>query len=353
MQFFILYACCIPVKGHLRSIICDLQRRSFSYIPNGMLYILENFDHQSIEEIKEQFPREEHSTIDEYFQFLARLDFGFISDRPLPNLRKIDLAHYSPELITNAIVDIGKDSTHCYSSIATNLDTVRCKFLQLRFFSKVEASELDATLEAFQYSCLRSIYLVVADADYLSQEFLRELVERHLRVVHIMIHSSGREAFQLVDRNGKLTKVSIVSERIGSSDSCGEVSPCQFAVNLQAFSEAMHFNSCLYKKVGIDEKGDIRNCPSLKQSYGHISNTSINEVIKNPIFTEKWGITKDQINVCRDCEFRYICTDCRAFLQDASDPYSKPLKCGYNPYVGKWYDWNKVNLIKKGMNEVK
>jgi len=38
----------------------------------------------------------------------------------------------------------------------------------------------------------------------------------------------------------------------------------------------------------------------------------------------------------KDCEFRYICTDCRVFIQEDTDILSKPLKCKYNPYEATW-----------------
>ena len=38
----------------------------------------------------------------------------------------------------------------------------------------------------------------------------------------------------------------------------------------------------------------------------------------------------------KDCKFRYICTDCRAYLANPNDMYSKPLKCNYNPYSATW-----------------
>ena len=57
-------------------------------------------------------------------------------------------------------------------------------------------------------------------------------------------------------------------------------------------------------------------------------------------FKEKWGISKDHISVCRDCEFRYACSDCRAYLENPEDAFSKPLKCGYDPYSGKWNEWS-------------
>ncbi|MFT6810576.1 MAG: SPASM domain peptide maturase of grasp-with-spasm system [Saprospiraceae bacterium] len=99
--------------------------------------------------------------------------------------------------------------------------------------------------------------------------------------------------------------------------------------------------------------GEIKNCPSMSESYGNIKDTSLAEAIEKPGFKKYWNINKDQIAVCKDCEFRYICTDCRAYTDDPYDlsgeegtNHSKPLKCGYDPYTGEWSEWSK-NPIKK------
>ena len=78
----------------------------------------------------------------------------------------------------------------------------------------------------------------------------------------------------------------------------------------------------------------------MKDSYGNIRDSSLLEAIQSPGFKEKWGISKDHISVCRDCEFRYACSDCRAYLENPEDAFSKPLKCGYDPYSGKWNEWS-------------
>lgn len=49
------------------------------------------------------------------------------------------------------------------------------------------------------------------------------------------------------------------------------------------------------------------------------------------------------------CEFRYICTDCRAFLVDPRDSRSKPLKCGYNPESGLWKEWSDNPLSQESI----
>jgi radical SAM protein with 4Fe4S-binding SPASM domain len=74
----------------------------------------------------------------------------------------------------------------------------------------------------------------------------------------------------------------------------------------------------------------------MKHHYGHISKTKIEEVIETPEFQKWWHIKKDDIDVCKDCEFRHMCTDCRAFIKDPENIYSQPAKCTYNPYICKW-----------------
>jgi SPASM domain peptide maturase of grasp-with-spasm system len=74
----------------------------------------------------------------------------------------------------------------------------------------------------------------------------------------------------------------------------------------------------------------------MKKSYGNIRQTTLSEALKKNGFKDYWEINKDQIDVCKDCEFRYICTDCRAFIQEPGNMFSKPLKCSYSPYTSLW-----------------
>jgi MoaA/NifB/PqqE/SkfB family radical SAM enzyme len=53
-------------------------------------------------------------------------------------------------------------------------------------------------------------------------------------------------------------------------------------------------------------------------------------------FIENWNISKDEVEICRDCEYRYACTDCRAFTDKKANKYARPSRCNYNPYQGLW-----------------
>lgn len=90
-------------------------------------------------------------------------------------------------------------------------------------------------------------------------------------------------------------------------------------------------NSCLYKKVSLDKDGYVRNCPSMAEKYD--LSDGLGKIIKTPAFRKYWNITKKEVEVCKDCEFRYNCLDCRAHTKNGL--FGKPITCKYNPFIAK------------------
>lgn len=86
----------------------------------------------------------------------------------------------------------------------------------------------------------------------------------------------------------------------------------------------------------------------MKESYGNIRDTTLLEALEKPGFKKYWNINKDQVEVCKDCEFR-IAADCGAYLEDPDNIRSKPLRCGDNPYTCKWEEWSTNPLKQKAI----
>ncbi len=61
------------------------------------------------------------------------------------------------------------------------------------------------------------------------------------------------------------------------------------------------------------------------KNYGHYLENKLSEVIENKDFKQYWNLSKDRVSVCRNCEFRYICSNCRAYTENPKDIYSKLL----------------------------
>jgi SPASM domain peptide maturase of grasp-with-spasm system len=149
------------------------------------------------------------------------------------------------------------------------------------------------------------------------------------------------------EENVGYCKVFYIKEIITGANHCGRISTRYFVSNLNFFTESQHHNTCLNRKISIDQNGNIKNCPNMTKDYRNISSTTLQEALNHPDFKKYWNITKDKISVCKDCEFRHICTDCRAYIENPEDIYSKPLKCGYNPYTCEWEDWSTNPLKEK------
>lgn len=343
--YFIIYQCCIPVKGYTRSILCDTQRGDIHLVPSMMLNIIELAKNMSVSAIKQSFNHEHDEIIEEYFQFLIDRELGFLgSEDEIDLFPPIDLTWKTPSTITNAIVDSNRDSNHDFVSIAQQLSDLKCQAVELRFYDTLTLDTLGSILKAFDGTEIASIYLILPFNEEIHKDSLLDLLLGQGRVESFTIHSSKRDEQYYL--NNKLIVFSVA--KITDQTHCGLILSNYFTPNLNLFTESQHHNTCLNRKIAVDVQGAIKNCPSMSISYGNIRNTTLNDALDTPGFTSLWGISKDQIDICKDCEFRHVCTDCRAYLRQPDNPYSKPLKCGYDPYLGVWEDWS-INPLKQAL----
>ena len=111
-----LFACCIPVKGTRRSLICDTQRESIHLIPNSLYELIAVNSSLIYAKLIEGVDHEHHATIYEYLTFLIENELAFVTESPhlFPQMR---LDWKSPNQISNCIVDMKDDYTIWYIAI--------------------------------------------------------------------------------------------------------------------------------------------------------------------------------------------------------------------------------------------
>jgi len=342
-RIFNTFASCKLVKGHQRAVILDLQRNKIYPIPLTLYTILQFAGKMSVPDLIQTYGVDNREVIEEYFKFLTENDIVFFSDRPelYPSL---DDAWDEPFEITNCILDFDAENISLASQVYISIGSVPIKALQIRVFEAVSIEDLDALLKNIKPIGTSSIELIVKYSTQMSPENLRLICNQNPYLFMVTVfdapvqrqHNFGKSAFG---------QVFYVTEPAVSEKSCGRISPDFFTINMKTFTESLRHNSCLNRKVSVDRNGEIKNCPSMVDSYGNVRDTSFRDALELPGFKKYWGINKDMISGCKDCEFRYVCTDCRAYTEDPEDLLSKPLKCGYNPYTGEWADW-KVDADK-------
>lgn len=349
-RYLSIFSNCIITKGYSRSLICDLQNEVSFYVPNGLYEIANLLKTQSISEIKSIYDEESIQLIDEYVAFLLNNELAFLCMKEEFDLfPQLSMDWDYPAIITNGIIDVRKESCFVFSDIFNQLDHLGCKDVQLRIYDAFSILELEAVLSAAETTVIKSIEVFVLQNKGINDQQYIELVNKFPRVTAFYIHGSGEDK-TIVSRAAPKLVIANMKDPINFMMHCGLVSESYFTITTELFTESHHYNSCLNRKISIDADGHIKNCPSMKNSFGNIKNTRLVDVIEKDGFKKLWNIKKDQIAVCKDCEFRHICTDCRAFLEDPADLYSKPLKCGYDPYSGTWSEWSKNPIKQKAIS---
>ncbi|NOQ70943.1 MAG: grasp-with-spasm system SPASM domain peptide maturase [Crocinitomix sp.] len=334
LEHFILYNSCLPVKGAKRSTIYDMQRGVVRFIPNSMFDMLNEFESPTVEEIVVSKGEQHRDTIIEYFDFLLENEFGFFTDTP-ELFPETDMLWESPNQIINGIIDFNKYSEHNLSKILTEYSNLGCKHLLLRFFDVSNISKLDEHLVCISKSRIQSMEILFKYHSALKNEDVIFLCKNNSRISNFIVHSAPEDVSICKSGENSAFDFMLTTEEVNSSDHCGHVGTHQFSISQDSILESLSYNSCLNRKISIDVHGEIKNCPSMQKSYGNVKETSLNSVALLPLFQKLWKVTKEQIDTCKTCEFRYICTDCRAF-HDSDMSTAKPKKCNYNPESMIW-----------------
>lgn len=347
---FILFSNCLLVKGNQRSTICDLQRNDFVLIPNTMYEVLTFLENHSIDDSINHFGAENKETIEEYLTYIQENEYGFYcSELEKNNFPKIDTTYKSYHKVSNFILEIKEVDNNYLRPIFSQLNELECHSLHILLHSDIKLEDIESINKLSRNSSLRSIEITAKYSKNIDK-LLPVIDKMPNKIVQLILFASQEDS---ITEYGEpfLFKVIKTQKPIIDCKSCGVVSFDYMSVNKEKVLESLTYNSCLNKKMGIDFDGNIKNCTSMKKNYGNIQNISLSEVLKNDDFTKLWNIKKDTIKVCQDCEFRHVCTDCRAYVEDSNDVHSKPLKCGYNPYTTEWSDWTENPLKQKAIKK--
>ena len=327
--YFRFWANCIFVKGHRKSIVYDLQRERIIYLSNLFFETYQRYKNIDIKSIYADSKNPNRIGFLKIANNLIDNDFGILVDNP-KTLPPLITDYDSPLLITNAIIKTDSSNPELLYNSIKSLSNLRIQALRIDDHSKMNNDVLKKLDDLVRQSSCEQIYIRTNFSSY----FDKMEYQLSFRFRQITYYNAPADIEYERKDNSDIT-IKYSSKSINYKD-CGNVENKYFTINLPFFTEAQHHNTCLNRKICIDANGEIKNCPAMTKSYGNIRDITLKEAINKPGFKDLWFICKDQIDVCKDCEFRYMCTDCRCFIKDPENIYSQPAKCTYNPYICLW-----------------
>ncbi|MFK7969080.1 MAG: grasp-with-spasm system SPASM domain peptide maturase [Bacteroidia bacterium] len=331
-QYFLHFANCIPVKGHTKGVLVDLQHGRMLPIPLLLLEVLEKCKKHTIAEVKASFNHELDEGIDSYLGMLQENLWGFVTEDPhlFPAL-SLDWDH--PCLISNVVLDVGDFDVQAAFDKIVHLAP---QALLIRAYKSVDVGELAQWLKTLDNSRIFSLQLMLPWEGEEHAQALVKLVYEHPRLNSIVLHSAPETKY--LDGRDEFTEgIALLTE-----DRLHPQSPEQYQlenllVDIAAFTEAQEHNLGLNRKLSIDSQGFIKNHVLHKQSFGHIDEVEdLSKIVASPAFQRIWNISHDQVETCKDCEFRYCCVDFDE-LEEKDGNMHRIGACGYDPYSGHWH----------------
>ena len=334
-NYFIIIPTCIFVKGFHRSAIYDIQREVIDFIPNDLYNFCLKHNKQRMTEIISHYNGDDVDIVNEYIEFLLKNEYVFMGSlKDSICIENISLKWEYLGVITNCVCEYSSLISEQIQKLCHVIDeNLKCQAFELISFEDVVPLDtLDNVLNHFN-DCLNvhHIELILPFNEEYEIQKIQLILKKYFCINRFVIHSSPNEFLEKSEH----TILLYIQQAINS---CGFIGKNYFSLNLPHITESMKYNNCLNKKMFIDKEGYIKNCPFTKEKYGNIFVDDINKVVNQREFRCLWNINKDKIQVCKDCEFRYVCSDCRVFIKDPTNSYSQPVKCNYNPYIGKWID---------------
>lgn len=347
-----IFADCIPVRGAFNSAFYDLTRHEIIIFPTDYYPYLQDLGGRRIGEILDKAESEPHrQQATSFLDFLDDNEIIMLSDN-MVEFPPIDPSWDYPGLVQNAIIDVS-GAIHDFAKIFHELSELACQHVQIRCFSSLlTLNKCHLLLQQAEHKSIAGVELILKHEQGIVDDEYARFLNRHPLVTAITIHSATQAKYVVANplismhNDAPPRRVRFTTQVIGSERHCGLITQQQLTPpSVTTFFEAKSFNGCLNRKISVDVNGKIKKCPSMIEVYGDVRSTSLIEAVQHINLKDSWNISKDNIAICSECEYRYACSDCRAYLENPGDSYSKPLKCGYDPYRGVWNEWGGLDKL--------
>ena len=328
---FKLFQCCIPVKGIKKGIIIDFQRKIIHKVPNQVIDILEEYLNKNIYDLFKDY-NSSKEILKSYIRYFLDNELIIVSNE-IHNYPAISDAFFNPVILDSMLLEIDTITVYLEDFLRLELNKLGLNSLKI-ILRNNEISNIHKILGALEVSKIKAFVLYL---DY-NNDILLQLesnVIDNQRVLNVVFFNFNHQIDKL-DFSDKFVFEELSIEEIVYENRIRDIN--SFVLDLDLYHEALNFNVMFNKTVFIDSFGNIKRHKEDINIYGTIQKKGIDKIINKEDFKLFWKISKDQIEICKDCEFSYICPDNRIpYKSNLKAPnYNLKSTCNYDPYQGKW-----------------
>ena len=357
-DIFFVSSSCKLVKGAKRSVIIDYGRGEVQVIPNEYYDLVQDINRKKVTNSLEAVDEDSKGSFLQFIEYMLINEYGFLTEN-IALFPEISTAFDDDQIfIKDAIIELDEAvfEEEDFTSLLFQINEMRCNEVQLRVASDTNITFVQKVLQIVKQTNILFVEMYLANAGTITKDEWHAIFKDNSMLSHVHIYSAPENKsleFRLQTANFYPIEIGKINYRtINFKEGCCGVISFDALDFSDMNTHLLHqrHNGCLFKKLTIDKMGNIKNCPKMTKTYGNFKEKRIQDVIQQKSYQKLWNDKKDDIAICKDCEFRYNCSDCRAFTQNTDDDHSKPLKCGYNPYTNEWTEWS-INPLKTLITE--
>ena len=309
------------VKGYNRSLLQDLTKGSFEFMSNEAFEVLSN--------------------LHLYKDFASCLE------------QNKDIADELNQLNDLNIINHFISENHVFPEIDKR-NSLPSPFQAITFILN-DANTLYVEKNIGQLSLLtQNMFLIIEEVNYKFLDFLINFLKdnQNLRIIFCGKRDLLDELDKIVSERKVFCEYSVVD--MSNETEYIETFP-SLHNNYLLFNENLNYNSGFYEKITINKDGRIGINLFDSLNLGNINELETIEDLESLKTNEEYlkliNIKVEQIAVCRQCEFRYMCTDIKVprSTNFSSETFVKD-ECRYNPFISKWkHEEGYTNLAECGV----
>jgi len=323
------YECCIPIIGYKRAAIYDLQRSQVYFASNELIELIINTKEKTLGEIYTE-NNFQIGTLKKQLKYLLKNELIFFTLNP-ENFLELNKTIRKPNIIEFIYLKIDKISPEKINFLS-NIDKTGANNLILISSTFIKVDEI---LKILKSSKIKSINLV-GKYDKLNFDKIKKIITNDSRIRRCVFYESKEDI-------NNLEYIKFTIKNLNQIFDNGISSILDLTVNIEAYIESLNFNLFYYQKIFIENNGDIFKFYGDSQILGNVYSDDLLDIVKtNKSLNDFWEVTKDLIEECKICEFRYICPDNRVFIKKNDYKFMHNTPCIYNPKNNKW---NEKNII--------
>jgi len=211
-----------------------------------------------------------------------------------------------------------------------------------------KSSDLELVIPTLEQTGCKHLWIVFDTLDIASKEITKHLEYSYFLSIEIQIekHNPSNNYESFLKKHPTISNIHINDESFKSYSSSPEVSFSSkktkgkplFQINLLIFSESKEHNVFFNRKIYFTGS---------KPFATEGTDCRINDNFDEP---KIWLSSKDKTDICKHCEYRYMCVDNRIPVMRKENEWYHDTECNYNPYIAKWEnEENYKTLIECGV----